>query len=22
MQTCVRSMQGGSPSCQKTCNLH
>eukprot|EP00804_Cyclotella_cryptica_P016558 CCRYP_004758-RB/>CCRYP_004758-RB protein AED:0.41 eAED:1.00 QI:0/-1/0/1/-1/0/1/0/24 len=22
MQTCVRSMPGGSPSCQKTCNLH
>eukprot|EP00804_Cyclotella_cryptica_P013617 CCRYP_012966-RB/>CCRYP_012966-RB protein AED:0.42 eAED:0.42 QI:0/-1/0/1/-1/0/1/0/23 len=22
MQTCVQSMPGGSPSCQKTCNLH
>eukprot|EP00804_Cyclotella_cryptica_P027669 CCRYP_010288-RB/>CCRYP_010288-RB protein AED:0.39 eAED:1.00 QI:0/-1/0/1/-1/0/1/0/22 len=22
MQTCVRSMPEGSPSCQKTCNLH
>eukprot|EP00804_Cyclotella_cryptica_P001349 CCRYP_014117-RE/>CCRYP_014117-RE protein AED:0.34 eAED:1.00 QI:0/-1/0/1/-1/0/1/0/45 len=22
MQTCVRSMQGGSQSCQKTCNRH
>eukprot|EP00804_Cyclotella_cryptica_P008286 CCRYP_016492-RD/>CCRYP_016492-RD protein AED:0.42 eAED:0.42 QI:0/-1/0/1/-1/0/1/0/22 len=22
MQTCVRSMPGGSPSCRKTCNLH
>eukprot|EP00804_Cyclotella_cryptica_P017254 CCRYP_016822-RA/>CCRYP_016822-RA protein AED:0.41 eAED:1.00 QI:0/-1/0/1/-1/0/1/0/24 len=22
MRTCVRSMPGGSPSCQKTCNLH
>eukprot|EP00804_Cyclotella_cryptica_P014128 CCRYP_005571-RA/>CCRYP_005571-RA protein AED:0.42 eAED:1.00 QI:0/-1/0/1/-1/0/1/0/22 len=22
MQTCVRSMSGRSPSCQKTCNLH
>eukprot|EP00804_Cyclotella_cryptica_P027394 CCRYP_008823-RA/>CCRYP_008823-RA protein AED:0.39 eAED:1.00 QI:0/-1/0/1/-1/0/1/0/24 len=22
MQACVRSMPGGSPSCQKTCNLH
>eukprot|EP00804_Cyclotella_cryptica_P014111 CCRYP_005563-RC/>CCRYP_005563-RC protein AED:0.38 eAED:1.00 QI:0/-1/0/1/-1/0/1/0/24 len=22
MQTCVRSMPGGSPSCQKTCNVY
>eukprot|EP00804_Cyclotella_cryptica_P014536 CCRYP_004831-RD/>CCRYP_004831-RD protein AED:0.41 eAED:0.41 QI:0/-1/0/1/-1/0/1/0/24 len=22
MQACMRSMPGGSPSCQKTCNLH
>eukprot|EP00804_Cyclotella_cryptica_P005467 CCRYP_002992-RC/>CCRYP_002992-RC protein AED:0.41 eAED:1.00 QI:0/-1/0/1/-1/0/1/0/24 len=22
MQTCVRPMPGGSPSCRKTCNLH
>eukprot|EP00804_Cyclotella_cryptica_P002685 CCRYP_009603-RA/>CCRYP_009603-RA protein AED:0.38 eAED:1.00 QI:0/-1/0/1/-1/0/1/0/24 len=22
MQTCVRIMPGGSPSCRKTCNLH
>eukprot|EP00804_Cyclotella_cryptica_P022029 CCRYP_000954-RB/>CCRYP_000954-RB protein AED:0.33 eAED:1.00 QI:0/-1/0/1/-1/0/1/0/50 len=22
MQNWVRSMPGGSPSCQKTCNLH
>eukprot|EP00804_Cyclotella_cryptica_P016235 CCRYP_005725-RE/>CCRYP_005725-RE protein AED:0.41 eAED:1.00 QI:0/-1/0/1/-1/0/1/0/24 len=22
MQTCVRSMPGGPPACQKTCNLH
>eukprot|EP00804_Cyclotella_cryptica_P007545 CCRYP_010636-RB/>CCRYP_010636-RB protein AED:0.44 eAED:0.40 QI:0/-1/0/1/-1/0/1/0/30 len=22
MQTCVRSIPGGSPSCQKTCNFH
>eukprot|EP00804_Cyclotella_cryptica_P029979 CCRYP_013437-RA/>CCRYP_013437-RA protein AED:0.39 eAED:1.00 QI:0/-1/0/1/-1/0/1/0/24 len=22
MQTFVQSMPGGSPSCQKTCNLH
>eukprot|EP00804_Cyclotella_cryptica_P015021 CCRYP_000614-RA/>CCRYP_000614-RA protein AED:0.46 eAED:0.46 QI:0/-1/0/1/-1/0/1/0/24 len=22
MQTCMRSMPGGLPSCQKTCNLH